>query len=230
MSDLYNRIEHLCEKNNMTITSMCKVSGASRASLTDLKVGRKQKLSTLTLSRIAKTMGVTVGYLLGEEPKWEDAIEHFGFCWEASYREEQKGAARTIFNNPDSTDGMRDAAQFTIFKALFSRSLEASGYSLDHVDLPTYISMILNQGEGRHSIPSDVYQRMVSKYGKKPGISKGTYYIVTAKASNSSTKPDVLDEVDIAFYGEYKQLTEDDKDTIRDMVRIMRERRAKKQE
>lgn len=44
------------------------------------------------------------------------------------------------------------------------------------------------------------------------------------------SKPDVLDEVDVAFYGEYKQLSEDDKDTIRDMVRVMRERRAKKQE
>lgn len=41
---------------------------------------------------------------------------------------------------------------------------------------------------------------------------------------------DVLDDVDIAFYGDYKELTEDDKATVRDMVRIMRERRAKKQE
>lgn len=47
---------------------------------------------------------------------------------------------------------------------------------------------------------------------------------------SSPIKPDILDEVDIAFYGEYKQLSEDDKDTIRDMVRVMRERRAKKQE
>lgn len=41
---------------------------------------------------------------------------------------------------------------------------------------------------------------------------------------------DVLDDVDIAFYGDYKELTEDDKATVRDMVRIMRERRSKKQE
>ena len=46
----------------------------------------------------------------------------------------------------------------------------------------------------------------------------------------SPSKHDILDEVDVAFYGEYKQLSEDDKDTIRDMVRVMRERRAKKQE
>lgn len=41
---------------------------------------------------------------------------------------------------------------------------------------------------------------------------------------------DVLDEVDVAFYGEYRALSEDDKDTIRDMVRLMRERRSKRQE
>ena len=35
-----------------------------------------------------------------------------------------------------------------------------------------------------------------------------------------------LSEVDFAFYGEYKELTEDDKETVRDMVRIMRERRS----
>ena len=41
---------------------------------------------------------------------------------------------------------------------------------------------------------------------------------------------DILDEVDVAFYGDYRQLGEDDKATPRDMARIMRERRAKKQE
>ena len=45
-----------------------------------------------------------------------------------------------------------------------------------------------------------------------------------------SVEHDVLDDVDLAFYGDYKELTEDDKATVRDMVRIMRERRAKRQE
>ena len=40
---------------------------------------------------------------------------------------------------------------------------------------------------------------------------------------------DVLDQVDIAFYGEYKELNEEEKETVRDMVRLMRERRAAKQ-
>jgi len=52
----------------------------------------------------------------------------------------------------------------------------------------------------------------------------------TKKAPTGSGERDILDEIDIAFYGEYKELTEDDKETVRDMVRVMRERRAKKQE
>lgn len=44
-----------------------------------------------------------------------------------------------------------------------------------------------------------------------------------------SDEHDVLDEVDIAFYGEYKELDEDEKKVMRDMVRVMRERRAKRQ-
>lgn len=35
-----------------------------------------------------------------------------------------------------------------------------------------------------------------------------------------------MSDVDIAFYGRYKELSEDDQKTIRDMVQLMRERRA----
>lgn len=44
--------------------------------------------------------------------------------------------------------------------------------------------------------------------------------------TDSGERKDVLDDVDIAFYGEYKELTEEDRATIRDMVSVMRKRRA----
>ena len=65
MSELYNRIERLCAQNKVTITAMCRESGASRASLSDLKVGRKQSLSADTLDKIANYFSTTVDYLLG---------------------------------------------------------------------------------------------------------------------------------------------------------------------
>lgn len=60
-------------------------------------------------------------------------------------------------------------------------------------------------------------------------LGKETAKAPTAAGERSGSH-DVLDDVDIAFYGDYKELTEDDKATVRDMVRIMRERRSKKQE
>ena len=44
----------------------------------------------------------------------------------------------------------------------------------------------------------------------------------------SGERKDVLDEVDVAFYGEYKELDEDQKATIRDMVAVMRSRKGKR--
>ena len=37
-----------------------------------------------------------------------------------------------------------------------------------------------------------------------------------------------LSEVDFAFYGDYKELTEAEQETLRDMVRIMRQRREER--
>lgn len=67
MSELYQRIETLAEAKKVSVTTLCKEAGVSRASLSDLKMGRKQSLSAGTLSRLAAYLDVTVGYLLGNE-------------------------------------------------------------------------------------------------------------------------------------------------------------------
>lgn len=57
-----------------------------------------------------------------------------------------------------------------------------------------------------------------------------TDYLLGKETKNAPAtggeREDVLDDVDIAFYGEYKELTEEDRATIRDMVSVMRKRRA----
>ena len=65
MSKIYNNIEDLCRAKRITITEMCRQAGVSRASLTDLKMGRKQSLAADTLSKIAALFSVSVDYLLG---------------------------------------------------------------------------------------------------------------------------------------------------------------------
>lgn len=67
MSKLYETIVQLCAERGVNITELCRQSGASRGSLTDLKMGRKASLSAATLSKIATYFGVSVDYLLGNE-------------------------------------------------------------------------------------------------------------------------------------------------------------------
>lgn len=69
MDVLYDKIAALCNQMGISITTMCKDSGASRAAISDLKMGRSKTLSSATLTKIAAYFGVSVDYLLGNEEK-----------------------------------------------------------------------------------------------------------------------------------------------------------------
>lgn len=78
------------------------------------------------------------------------------------------------------------------------------------------------------------------KMGRKKGVSAETaqkiasYFHVTVgyllgqqEQEDAAEKTDILDQVDIAFYGDFKELDDEEKEAVRDMVRIMRDRREK---
>lgn len=75
MSDLYERIDKLCKKNGISITAMCKGSGVSRGSMTDLKNGRSQNLSTDAISKIASYFQVSIDHLLGGEENEKPPVD-----------------------------------------------------------------------------------------------------------------------------------------------------------
>lgn len=118
MDTLFARIQTLCGEKGIRPGRLCDELGLSRSLMTDLKMGRKKTVNAETAQRIAGYLGVSVGYLLGQEES--NAVPHSG-------------------------------------------------------------------------------------------------------------KNDILEEVDMAFYGEFKELNDEEKETVRDMVRLMRERRAAKQ-
>ena len=79
------------------------------------------------------------------------------------------------------------------------------------------------------------------KMGRKKGVSAQTaqkiasYFGVSvgyllgqegSEAVPADHKKDILDEVDVAFYGDFKELDEAQKEAVRDMVRLMRQRRS----
>lgn len=69
MNELYKRIEDLCKEQRVSITKTCREAGVSRAPLTELKMGRTQKLSADNLDKIANYFNVSSSYLLGTDTK-----------------------------------------------------------------------------------------------------------------------------------------------------------------
>ena len=73
------------------------------------------------------------------------------------------------------------------------------------------------------------------KMGRKKTVNAETaqkiagYFGVSVGYLLGQEESDILDQVDVAFYGDFKELNEEEKETVRDMVRLMRERRAAKQ-
>ena len=72
----------------------------------------------------------------------------------------------------------------------------------------------------KKSVNAETAQKIAGYFGVSVGYLLG----------QTASAPDVLDQVDIAFYGDFKELDEAQKEAIRDMVRVMRNRRASSQE
>lgn len=87
-------------------------------------------------------------------------------------------------------------------------------------DLSISRGLITDLKMGRKkSLKAETAQRIASYFGVSVAYLLG----------QAETAADILEEVDIAFYGEFKELDEEQRQTVRDMVRLMRARRTEEQ-
>lgn len=118
---------------------------------------------------------------------WEKAVLIFGFCWPYSLREKNKADAKNKLANKELTLDEKFEANITIFRALFSRSLEVNKYDLRHVYFKDYISMLLYQEQFKKSIDTETYRNLAAEYGVKEGIEEGTSYYIISEPSSIQT-------------------------------------------
>ena len=96
-------------------------------------------------------------------------------------------------------------------------------------DLALSRSMMTDLKMGRKkTVNAQTAQKIAEYFSVSVGYLLGSEDSETVHSSNTG-KSDILDDVDIAFYGDFKELNDEEKETVRDMVRLMRERRAAKQ-
>lgn len=88
------------------------------------------------------------------------------------------------------------------------------GRLCDDLELSRGLITDLKMGR-KKSVSAQTAQKIAGYFGVSVGYLLGT-----------ESAPDELEQVDLAFYGEYKALDEEEKEAVRDMVRLMRRRRA----
>lgn len=98
-------------------------------------------------------------------------------------------------------------------------------------DLGLSKSLMTDLKKGRKSGVNAVTAQKIAEYF---GVSVA--YLLGKEPQKAPTEDgersengDILDEVDVAFYGDYKQLTEENKETLRAMARLFRERQGKQE-
>ena len=96
------------------------------------------------------------------------------------------------------------------------------GRLCDELGLSRGLMTDLKMGR-KKTVSAETAQKIAGFFGVSVG------YLLGLEGSDLAKASDLLDEVDVAFYGDFKELNDAEKETVRDMVRLMRERRAAKQ-
>ena len=76
----------------------------------------------------------------------------------------------------------------------------------------------------KKSIRTETAQRIAAYFG----VSVETLFTLEEISANTPDE-NILEQVDVAFYGQYRELSEEDKETVRDMVQLLRRRREARQ-
>ena len=213
----YDIFKQLCDQKGISCNKAALQIGLSNATPTKWKKTGATPVGE-TLDKIAVYFGVSTDYLLGKEDD-SRAIENA--------REE---LSKSVSINPTMPSGKRLEMLFNV-----------SGY--DHMVVCYNLGIeqfyVDNWIESNDLPPKPIIDKILGVFCIKPEwlfpSSELKYYKQQSSEwesdkekapTDSGERKDVLDEVDIAFYGEYKELTEEDRATIRDMVSVMRKRRA----
>ena len=73
MCNLYERIEILCKKKDVSVTQLCRATGVPRSNLTELKMGRQQTINAASIAKIAEFFDVSSDYLVTGKEKSSEA-------------------------------------------------------------------------------------------------------------------------------------------------------------
>lgn len=148
---------------------------------------------------------------------WKSATAKFGRLYSTSRENEKvKGENRNIANNLSLPLDERYDAQLLVLRCLFSRSIIANNFDLNHVSFDGYVAMMFNNEKYRNNIDKELCQKIISIYGTLPGIPNGESIYHVPKNSHLQT---------LAAHFDGKEYTEDELDEIQRYAEFVKSKR-----
>lgn len=169
MNVLYKRIDDLCKQGGISVTQMCKESGASRGSLGDLKADRITGLNTSTLGKIADYFNISIDELIGNESTKKepaDPLVYMSANRQATIYELFTERIRAL-NETEANVAVRSGAKNNIFPRLKNGSLSSAAKEdmmcvADYLGVSDKLQEILSQEDKA----SEEMKEIMSKIGK----------------------------------------------------------------
>lgn len=110
----------------------------------------------------------------------QKATNKFGRLYCNSIENENiKAKYRNIRNNKENSLQTRHDAELKVLRCLFSRSIMANNFSLQHVPFEKYVAMMLDTPKYQSKLDDELRDKLIREYGNMPGIKDGesVYYV-----------------------------------------------------
>lgn len=86
---------------------------------------------------------------------------------------DSKGKIYDVLYSEKSSFEEKCIAALGLLRIYFSRSIGQRDYRLEHPQFDDYVAMLLNQNQFKERFGEDIYNALVQRYGKQPGIPEG---------------------------------------------------------
>lgn len=249
MYDLYCKFR---DKKSLKDSDVAKATGIPQSTFSDWKSGRS-KPNTEKLIKIADYLDTLIEYLddwksdivtcpdcgltynstntsdikAHEEchAEWKQGTMKFGelFC-NHSINEKIKTKNRIISQNTILPIEERYNAAIMVLKCLFSKSVESSGFNINHVQFEQYVAMMLNTEKYRNRLDDELYQKLIVDYGTMDGIKNGeSIYHIPESPKNVANEVAINPKRQEKIIVYYNQLNDIGKHKATEQVKLLTE-------
>ena len=174
MSQTGQKIYALRRENKLTQQELAVKLGKTAKLISFYERGERMP-SREVLTRLSVIFDVSIDYLLDKtsDPRTAAALirEKFGFYYPFQERENMKKSFDEAMATASSLAEKVKLCESDM-KQYFSRSVDSSGFNLNHTPFADYAAMLLNQNSFKARY-GEAYDALAAKYPPKPGIAEG---------------------------------------------------------